>query len=313
MIESSILFNSLRDTTESLAQYLEALEERAIEGGGFSASGAGRNAPRPDATAWSILALQAAGRPPESLAASRTWLATQQHEDGRVSLTPDHPTAAWPTPLSILAWHGSASHSGPQQRAVEFLLRFRGLAFPRSPLLGHDTTLVGWPWIESTHSWVEPTALGIMALAVTGHGGHTRALRAREVLIDRQLPQGGWNYGNTTAFGQTQRSAPDSTGMALSALAGLPYQEPEERASFETSLDYLGREVARVRSPLSLAWGLLGSSAWNRRPEAAVDWCRECLDRQATLGDYDTALLAVVLFAAHATTGLIGSLEGSRP
>ena len=59
------------------------------------------------------------------------------------------------------------------------------------------------------------------------------------------------------------------------------------------------------------AKGLLGLSAWGRRPEPAIPWCAECLDRQETLGAYDTALLALVLFAAHATSGLVGSLKTS--
>ena len=93
------------------------------------------------------------------------------------------------------------------------------MAFGRSPLLGHDTTLIGWPWIQATHSWVEPTALALMALTLSSNADHPRATAARELLLARQLEAGGWNYGNTTAFGRAQRPAPDSTGVALAALS----------------------------------------------------------------------------------------------
>ena len=293
----------------SLDPYLDALAARALDDGGFAPDAERRNPPRPDATAWAILALEAAGVHEGPMASARTWLTARQGRDGRVSLTPDQPAAVWPTSLAILAWQGSATHAEAQQRGVKLLLRLRGLTFPKTELLGHDTTLVGWPWIELTHSWVEPTAFGVMALDVTGNDSHPRAREARELLLDRQLEGGGWNYGNTTAFGQVQRPTPDSTGVALGALASAPAESAE---AVEPSLLYLEREVARLRAPLSLAWALLGLSAWIRRPDSATAWCRECLERQSALGDYDTALLAVVLLAAHAPTGLVGCLRGSR-
>jgi hypothetical protein len=298
----------LQDATAVLEHYLDSLEERASAEGGFAAGADRQVQPRPDATAWGILALQAAERGGEILAPARTWLASRQLRDGRVSLTGEHPAAAWPTPLAILAWQGSPEHREAQERALTFLISFRGLAYPRSPLLGHDTMLVGWPWIESTHSWVEPTALGLIALTVTGKAANARAREASELLIDRRLALGGWNYGNPSAFGRAQRPALDSTGIALSALT-----EVSDPSLLGASLDYLEREVLRVRTPLSLAWTLLGLSAWDRRPEEAVAWCVECLERQENLGSYDTALLALVLLAAHAPSGLVGSLiSGGR-
>ena len=34
--------------------------------------------------------------------------------------------------------------------------------------LGHDSTLIGWPWVEGTHSWIEPTAWAVLALKSVG-------------------------------------------------------------------------------------------------------------------------------------------------
>lgn len=312
MIESPILFNTLPDVSTSLAVHLDALEVRAAENGGFAPDAEGAFGPRPDTTAWAILALEAAGRT-AALAPARNWLVGAQAKNGRVSMDRANPAASWPTPLAILAWLGSADHAEPLGRSLEYLLELGGITYPRSDLVGHDTTLIGWPWVEVTHSWVEPTALARIALLVTGRGAHARAEEARRLLLDRQLEEGGWNYGNTTALGQVQRPTPDSTGVALAALVSDGDSAGAVDADqLEPSLDYLGRELARVRTPLSLAWGLLGSSAWNRRPEGAGAWCLECLDRQESLGAYDTALLAAVLFAAHASAGIVDELLERR-
>jgi hypothetical protein len=151
-------------------------------------------------------------------------------EDGRLSVSPNHPQAFWPTPLAILVWHASPSHREPQSRALEFLLATAGKHWKKGEdaVIYHDPSIIGWPWIEDTHSWVEPTAVVLMALDVTGYGDHERAREARLMLLDRQLELGGWNYGNTSVFGQRLRPMAESTGLALNALArrvprdGLP-------------------------------------------------------------------------------------------
>lgn len=125
------------------------------------------------------------------------------------------------------------------------------------------------------------------------------------MLLNRQLPGGGWNYGNTTVFGQSLRPLPDTTGAALCALAGLA-----ERKLVLPSIGYLARSLSRIRTPLSLGWGLLGLASWNAWPESAGAWVEETLDRQKYLGPYETSSLAVLLLAAHSPNGLIGRKEG---
>ena len=283
------------------------MEKRARPSGGFAPDPGRAQPSRPDAAAWAILALAAVGTEEESLRPARSWLAGRQLSDGRVCLTRDHREVVWPTAIAALAWQGSPSHLGSLERAAQFLLGFGGESLPPVPMLGHDTTLVGWPWIAMTHSWVEPTALAVMALRVAGHGDHARVDEARDLLLDRMLSEGGWNYGNTTAFGQGLRPAPSSTGIALSALAGLV-----EAAPLEPSLAYLSIEATRLRSPLSLAWSLLGLAAFGERPAGALAWVVECLERQTTVGPYDTALLAQLLLSAVVTEGVVELLVSEQ-
>src|SRR5205823_8208613 len=70
---------------------------------------------------------------------------------------------------------------------------------------------------------------------------------ALPIFLDRQLPHGGWNYGNTLMFGKELHPMPESTGAALSGLAGMVDQDNVSR-----SLDYLQGEVDRLRTPISL-------------------------------------------------------------
>ena len=158
--------------------------------------------------------------------------------------------------------------------------------------MGHDTSIRGWSWTGNTHSWVEPTSLSIIALRIVGQGTHIRVREGVRMLMDRQLPSGGWNYGNTLAFGTELYPQADCTGVALSALAGIV--SPSEVGK---SMEYLRTQVARLRTPLSLGWGILGLGAWGQRPGNASDLLRDCMARQDLYGAYDTTLVSMVLIA----------------
>ena len=98
-----------------ISQHIDRLCDRVFPEGGFAANVGGKY--RPDATAWAILALSAAGTKEDVLESSRARLVTSQLSDGRVCLLPEHPDAYWPTPLAVLAWQGSAAHLEQQSRA----------------------------------------------------------------------------------------------------------------------------------------------------------------------------------------------------
>jgi hypothetical protein len=264
-----------------ISPYLDRLLERALPEGGFAANLGGNY--RPDATAWAILALSAAGTKVNHLEPSRARLVNSQLDDGRICVSPEHPDAFWPTPLAILAWQGSDSHLVPQSCAIDFLINTTGRHWQRksdSPL-AHDSSICGWPWIANTHSWVEPTALCLTALHIAGYGEHERSQEGRRMLMDRQLNQGGWNYGNTIVFHQELRPMPENTGMALHALAGhVP------RESIELSLAYLKLQTEHLHTPVSLGWSLVGLGAWGERPRDAQGRVIESLTLQETYGVY---------------------------
>jgi hypothetical protein len=284
-MESSLL---KRVTRESLAQ-------RFTAEGGIADRIRGRF--RTDATGWGILALHAAGGDSENLERHRARLIQEQEKDGRLCVDREHTDSYWPTALAILAWQNSPSSHEAQSRAIRFLIETTGLHRPRQwfDAAGHDPLLKGWPWIDGTHSWIEPTALNVLALKVTGHAQHERVLEAIRMILDRQLPHGGWNYGSTYVFGREHLPMPESTGAALAGLAGMVGQEKVAR-----SLAYLQGEADRLRTPISLGWTLLGLAAWDLWPSNGLALVERCLANQSRYGDYDTSALCLLFLGALA-------------
>jgi hypothetical protein len=214
----------------------------------------------------------------------------------------DHTDAYWPTAISVLAWCGSPGHDGSRGRGLKFLLDITGRHWKKEvgAPVAHDTSIPGWSWIADTHSWVEPTALAMCALRANGLVQHSRVLDGVRLLMDRQLPHGGWNYGNTRVFGSELHRAPESTGAALQALAGLV-----PSAEIRKSIDYLKTEARRVRTPIALGWSLLGLGAWGEAPKEAPDLILQTVERQQRYGAYDTSSLALVLLASAAPNGIL--------
>jgi hypothetical protein len=250
-----------------------------------------------DATAWGILAFHGAGEKQANLERHRARLIHEQDEDGRLSVNRSHPDSYWPTALAVLAWQDSSHSQAAQGRAIRFLLETTGVHRPRrsDELAAHDPLLKGWPWVGGTHSWIEPTALAVIALTATGHGQHDRVREAIQMLLDRQLPHGGWNYGNTLVFGRELHPMPDSTGAALAGLASQA-----EQGTVARSLDYLQDEVDRLRTPISLGWSLLGLAAWDRWPSNGAALVERCLANQTRYGGYDTSALCLLFLGALA-------------
>jgi len=279
--------------------WVNQLRGRAPADGGFSPGPRGDY--RADATCWAILALSGDPANRELITRARSRLAADQLPDGRVSIAADHPEAFWPTPLAIFAWHQSPEHRENQARAAHFLITVCGKHMPReadSPS-GHDTNIKGWPWIADTHSWVEPTGLAMLALKIAGYGDHERVKEATQLLLDRQLPLGGWNYGNTLVFEQELRPMPLSTGIALNAL-----KNQTSLATIQRSLTYLASRAASLSTPRSLGWSLLGLGAWRARLTPSPTWINACLQNQKRYGDYDTASLALLMVALKSPGGL---------
>jgi len=197
-----------------------------------------------------------------------------QAANGSVGITADQATPCWPTGWAVLAWlaadrgRADAAYRDNMQLAIGSILALHGRTSENSGDMGHDARLDGWPWVDGTHPWCEPTAINLLALKASGHGDHPRAREAVAMLIDRLLPDGGCNYGNTSVLGQVLRPHVEPTGLVLTALAG----EADPSGRIERSLNYLKQAVCVTAGGVSLAYGLFGLTAHGRRPADAVGW-----------------------------------------
>lgn len=239
---------------------------------------------------------------------ARRSLVNAQARDGRVCVSPQNPDACWPTPLAVLAWLRAPQYDLPRNKAIRFLLNVEQVKVfdaAEATSEGHDETIKGWPWIAGTHPWVEPTAYSLMALRVCGYLVRDRTYDAVRLLIDRQLPSGGWNYGNTFTFQKEMRPMPETTGLSLAALAGLA-----PKTAVEKSILYLRSQLASLDTPMSLAWAVLGLHAWQERLEQPRDRILRVLARQEQLGPHDTVSLCLLLLAYYCDAGLVRFLEG---
>ncbi|HEV7224693.1 MAG TPA: hypothetical protein VGN42_18425 [Pirellulales bacterium] len=240
------------------------------------------------------LALAGHGRTADAQRAGQR-LASLASADGSVCPKLGEAAPGWPTGLAVLAWTAVANKTPDPfsdflERGVAWLLASGGETSPRNADIGHDSSLRGWPWVQGTHSWIEPTATNVLALKATGRSEHPRTREAVRLLIDRLLPEGGCNYGNTTVFGQMLRPHLEPSGLALAALAG----ERDASGRIERTIAYLEQSLHRETTSMSLAYGLIGLAAHDRTPRAAEAWLESAAGRGGReAAPYKHALLAL--------------------
>lgn len=243
--------------------------------GGFGAYPGGSS--RTESTALVALALRRSDAPgaAEAAAAAFAWLERHQLASGAWPLRPDFPEASWSTSLAVLALSHFAP-GGPHLAAgarwllgqegegspwwVRLLLRL----FPGRRVVELDADLTGWPWVEGTFSWVEPTSYAMIALSrlrgvIEDRRLEDRLDEAGRMLLDRVCVGGGWNYGNTRVFGEDLWPYPDTTSVALLALADRP-----DLPAVVMGLDAIERMLEENESLLALSLSSLALSAHGR-------------------------------------------------
>ena len=246
------------------------------------------------ATAWVILCLEAYKTHRDIVFAARAKLRSSQEANGSIPLSAEHPEAFWPTFPSALALSGDPEYKRAHAKAINFLISTTGRHSQniKGDPTGHDLMIQGWPWIDQTHSWVEPTSIAVRALTESGFTHHDRTQDGIKLLLDRQLTGGGWNYGNTTVYGQQLNPMTAPTGMALWALG-----EHVKISQVEQSLEYLKGQLSSLKTPLSLGWALKGLFSWGIEVDDGYELAVSCLSRQQKYGAYNTSQAAILLLA----------------
>lgn len=230
--------------TSVVAQLLAALSGARDEQGGWSVI-AGRPADA-ESTAWMLLGASRLAAVlaeftttlPTARDQSHRWLLQTQTVAGSWEYRRGPTTATWPTAPALLALRAHASgteRSEAIERAHAWLVDEHSVTpgwWPRllarfadqsneEPAVVLDGTLDGFGWAHHTFAWVEPTALAMMAMCAAPNTGawRERVEIGVRLLLDRQSPDGGWNYGNKRVLGVDLPGYPDTTGWALLGLA----------------------------------------------------------------------------------------------
>jgi len=246
------------------------LSSLAVDGGIPYYRGGG---PAVEAGLLALLALWSSEPGGATAKALLARIAALQGPDGSVGLDPSHPgQGLWLTGPAAVAFHRYGLKDA-RDRALGFLLALRSVTQPNDPNVRQDNTIVGWPWVPGTFGWVEPTAWAVIALGISGQAGHPRAVEGRRFLLDRQIPSGGWNYGNPGVNDRELLPFWDTTGLALLAFGRQP-----EAARVRPSLDFLETNQDRILSLCGLAWAALGLEGHGRDAARLKQRLRAALD-----------------------------------
>lgn len=184
-------------------------------------------------TCYALLALRSTGGHDEAICRSAEWLVRRQRRDGGWSPAMAVEQSTHVTSLAVLALADLTGYEETAERGVGWLLAQGGAESSfwariarfatrtQSDATGHT----GWPWFPGAAAWVIPTSLAILALAK--YKGErfrleieARVKDARSFLLSRRCPDAGWNHGGLFRAGERPSSYPETTGIALLALAG---------------------------------------------------------------------------------------------
>jgi hypothetical protein len=240
-----------------IAALLERLRSFSLPDGGLPYYQGNASAMEP--TLLAALALRVSGAQAGQTKLLLAWAQKGQNPDGSVGTDFGHrDQGLWLTALAAIVFrHFGLTENA--RRATDFLILLRSVTGPKDPRLRQDDTLTGWPWVPGTFGWVEPTAWSVIALSLAGLGGHLRAEEGVRFLLDRQIPSGGWNYGNPALDGKELLPFWDTTGLTLVAVHG--HGDP---ARVGVSLELMEKNQHKIESLSGLSWAVLCLQGYGR-------------------------------------------------
>jgi hypothetical protein len=175
----------------------------------------------------------------------------------------------------------------------------RGVRLPDSANSRQNNSLQGWPWVDDTFSWVEPTSMCLLALKkarqlLADASGDDRIAEGERLLLNRSCKGGGWNYGNAEMLGRELSPYVPTTALGLLAL-----QDCREDPVVVRSVDFLARNQTAESSGMALALAAIGLRAFER-PSGEIE---VRLERQAvtTISIGNLTSVAMAAFALGGT------------
>jgi len=187
------------------------------------------------------------------------------------------------------------------------LTESRGVRIPPSGGNRQDDAIQGWPWVEGTFSWVEPTCWCMLALKrLTGRPRPPQVLRrlhdGERLLADRACLDGGWNYGNSNMLGTELRPYVPTTALALLSL-----RDVGEPPHVKQGLRYLEAHQQTETGGLALSLACICLAVCDR-PHAAAREAMMSEWRHARFLD-NLHVTALALYAATAEQHQCGAFR----
>jgi hypothetical protein len=248
---------------------------------------------RLEPTCWSLLALKDADSD-----VLRTWPAADGLLLERAGGEPNYGFHG----LGLLAIAARGiEHAAGNAALLTGIQQVKGEPLSESKINRQNNAIQAWSWIRGTFSWVEPTALCLLALKkwtrAAGARVDERRLRdAEALLVDRCCLEGGWNYGNANMLGQELPAYVPTTALALLAL-----QDRRSEPAFTRSAAYLMREAESESSGVALALALLAMRVLGHSSGSVEASLVRQLPTSLSLGSHLAAALG--LFALRSDHG----------
>ncbi|MGH7855033.1 MAG: hypothetical protein ACREP3_16410 [Candidatus Binatia bacterium] len=233
------------------------------------------------------------------------WLTERQNPDGSWRLNDVATAGSWTTALAIVALSAFPEHRKRVLDASRWLLVQEGSkpgilaqlilwATGKTNVNRLNRDLVGWSWVPSSFSWVEPTSYALTALkkvrsALTAENVNERIQQGEAMIYDRMCEGGGWNYGNSKVLDYALWPYPDITAVALIAL-----QDRAGEQANQQSLQALRKTADEANSGLASSWTAICLSVYG---QDATDWQKRVGKRfreTAFLGETKTLALALL-------------------
>jgi len=214
------------------------------------------------------------------------WLLSIQRQDGGWGINGEDLSSCWQTAWAVWVLPIIGIQGQPIKRGIGWLLKENVMAISDLDdleagrrIAGIDFSLRGWPWQAGEASWVEPTALTMLALA-SASASNDRLLEAVRYLENRRCPGGGWNVGNPVMFNAFLPARVNPSAWSMMALARTSPQtiSPDDAPALRT-------EIVKDGGAMGMAWGCLALRT------CGIDVPADLLDllaaKQSTNGSWD--------------------------
>jgi len=299
-----------------LAQAIDFIKARQNPDGGWGYEASRASLVEP--SALSLLAILSGGDKAGTVRGLE-FLKSCQKDSGAVGIGPKDPEGSWMAYAALLAFHALGA-GREEQRLRDWILGFEDASgrFTKEEIAivasryRYDASIPGWSWTPRTTAWIEPTALFILALIRAGVPATEKRIRSGvDLIVDRRVPSGGWNFGNPYSKSFELEASTMSTALALTALgaAGVP----ESRPAIGAGLRYLHKSLDGDISTASLAWVSLAlksfPSGGPRVAGVTARLARLQMDDGGFRGNlFETALAYLVLSGAS----ILSPVSGER-